>query len=108
MKIAKFMFKFINQMLPDFIKNYFTKLDNIYNRNTRQKNLELNFFNILLLLIKEKNSSSHRFKNEKNVPKELCHCTFSTFKKSFKTNSLFDYESCEIVKYNYMFDIGVL
>ena len=32
------MFKFDNQMLPDFFNNYFTKLDNVYNYNTRQKN----------------------------------------------------------------------
>ena len=31
MKIAKFMFKFNNQMLPHFFNNYFTKLDNVHN-----------------------------------------------------------------------------
>ena len=36
-EIAKFMFKFSNQMHPDFFKNYFTKLDNVHNYNTRQK-----------------------------------------------------------------------
>ena len=35
-EIAKFMFKFNNQMLPDFF-NDFTKLDNVHNYNTRQK-----------------------------------------------------------------------
>ena len=37
MEIAKFMSKFNNQMLPDFFNNYFTKLDNVHNYNTRQK-----------------------------------------------------------------------
>ena len=37
MEIAKFIFKFNNQMLPDFFNNYFTKLDNVHNYNTRQK-----------------------------------------------------------------------
>ena len=37
MKIAKFMFKFNNQILPDFFNIYFTKLDNVHNYNTRQK-----------------------------------------------------------------------
>ena len=35
MEIAKFMFKFNNQMLPEFFNNYFTKLDNVHNYNTR-------------------------------------------------------------------------
>ena len=38
MEIAKFRFKFNNQMLPDFFNNYFTKLDNVHIYNTRQKN----------------------------------------------------------------------
>ena len=37
MEIAKFIFKFNNQKLPDFFNNYFTELDNIHNYNTRQK-----------------------------------------------------------------------
>ena len=37
-EIAKFMFKFNNQMLPDFFNNYFAKLDNVHNYNTKQKN----------------------------------------------------------------------
>ena len=49
---AKFMFEFNIQMHPDFFHNYFTKLDNVHNYNTRQK-IEPNFFNILLLLNQE-------------------------------------------------------
>ena len=49
MEIAKVMFKFNNQMLPDFFNNYSTKLDSVLNYNTSQK-LELSFFNIPLLL----------------------------------------------------------
>ena len=37
MRIAKLMFKFSNQMFLDFFNNYFTKLDNVHNYNTRQK-----------------------------------------------------------------------
>ena len=37
MEIAKFIFKFNNQMLPEFFNNYFTKLDNVHNYNIRQK-----------------------------------------------------------------------
>ena len=34
MEIAKFVFKFKNQLLPDFFNNY-TKLDNVHNYNIR-------------------------------------------------------------------------
>ena len=37
MEIAKFMSKFNIQMLPEFFNNHFTKLDNVYEYNTRQK-----------------------------------------------------------------------
>ena len=37
MEITKLIFEFNNQMLPDFFNNYFTKLDNVHNKNTRQK-----------------------------------------------------------------------
>ena len=37
MEIAKSMFKFSNQKLPDLFNNYFTKLGNAHNYNTRQK-----------------------------------------------------------------------
>ena len=50
MEIAKFMFN--NQMLPDFFNNYFTKLDKSI-VTIPDKKLELNFFNILLLLNQE-------------------------------------------------------
>ena len=36
-EIAKFMFEFNNQILPDFFNNHFTKLDYVRNYNTRQK-----------------------------------------------------------------------
>ena len=34
-EIAKFMFKFNDQMLPDFFNNCLTKLDNVCNYNTK-------------------------------------------------------------------------
>ena len=37
MEIAKFMFKFNNQMLPSFFDNCFIKLDEVHSFNTRQK-----------------------------------------------------------------------
>jgi len=40
MKIAKLMFKFNNQMLPDSFYNYFIKLDSVHRYDTRQKSIE--------------------------------------------------------------------
>ena len=37
MKIAKFMFRFKNKMLPISFDNYFTNLSEIHKYNTRQK-----------------------------------------------------------------------
>ena len=93
MKIAKFMFKFNIQMLPDIFNNYFKKFDNVYNFNTRQKT-ELNFSN--MLLNQEKLFSSYRFKGVENRPKKFRHSLFPTFKKYLK-NILLIYECFEIV-----------
>ena len=107
MEIAKFMFKFDNQMLPDFFNNYFTKLDIVHNYNTRQKT-PAEFFQYSVA------SESRRkilhyigLKVSKNVAKEFHHCSFPIFRKYFKINIQLNYECCEIV-YNYRFDIGVL
>ena len=37
MEFAKFIFKYSNNMLPNSFNNYFIKLKNIHNYNTRQK-----------------------------------------------------------------------
>ena len=37
MEFAKFIFKYSNNMLPNSFNNYFIKLENIHNYNTRQK-----------------------------------------------------------------------
>jgi len=47
-EIAKFMFKFNNQMLSASFNNYFIKLDCVHRYDTRQKYL-LNTFNPLLV-----------------------------------------------------------
>ena len=45
MEFAKFLLKFKNQMLPDFSKNYFTKLDDVHGYNTTRNTL-VEFFSI--------------------------------------------------------------
>ena len=38
MEHAKFLFRFNNNILPDYFKNYFVKLETIHHYHTRQKN----------------------------------------------------------------------
>ena len=102
------MFKCNNQMLPDFFNNYCIKLENVYNYNSRQKT-RAEFFQYSVASESRRKALDHiGLKVWKNAPKEFCHCPFPTFKKYFKTNTLLNYECCEIVYYNYRFDIGVL
>ena len=48
MEHAKFLFRFINSMLPNYFKIYFVKLEIIYHYQTRQ-NTKKDFFILLLL-----------------------------------------------------------
>ena len=69
MEIAKFMFKFNNQMLPYFFNNYSTKLDNVHNYNTEQKTLA-EFF--LYSVASESRKTRHiALKVWKNVPRNF-------------------------------------
>jgi len=47
MEYVKFMFKFNNQMIPTSFKNYFIRLDNVHNHNTRQKHRNKYFQNFI-------------------------------------------------------------
>ena len=73
MEIAKFMFKFNNQMLSDFFNNYFANLDNIYNYNTRQKT-SAKFFQYFVASESRRKTLHHNgLKVWKNIPKEFRH-----------------------------------
>ena len=45
MEHAKFLFRFNNNMLPDYFKNYFVKQETVYHYHTRQKNKKKIFHN---------------------------------------------------------------
>ena len=49
MEIAKFMYKFNNQMLLSFFDSYFVKPDKVHNYNTIDKKVATNFINPLLV-----------------------------------------------------------
>ena len=78
MEIAEFMFKFNNQVLPDFFNNYFTKLGNVYIYNTRQKT-RAEYFRYVASESRRKTFYRIGLKVWKNVPKEFRHCPFPTF-----------------------------
>ena len=94
MEIAKFMFKFNNQMLPSFFNSYFIKLDKVHNYNTRQ-NSRNEFYQSFTDSEIGKKSLHHVCLNSwKSIPLEKCHCSFYGFKKYFKTCILNQFISC--------------
>ena len=88
-EIAKFIFRFKNEMLPSSFDNYFTNLNEIHKYNTRQK---------------AKNGYHHRSFDSKFGRKQLSReslrlwksmislakkeCSFSKFKKVFNDDIL--------------------
>ena len=54
-EIAKFMFKFNNQMLPFFFDSYFIKLDEMHIVTIPDKKVATNFINPLLVHKIDKN-----------------------------------------------------
>ena len=88
MEITKIMFKFNNQMRPDFFNNYFTKPDNVHTYNTRQKTQAEFFQYTVTSKSRRKTLRDNGLKVWKNVPKEFRHNQFLTFKKYLKTNTI--------------------
>ena len=71
-------------MLSDFFNSYFTKLDNVYNYNTRQKT-RADFFQYFVASESRRKSLHHiGLKLWKNVAKEFRRCPFPTFKNILK------------------------
>ena len=79
MEIAKFMFKFHNQMLADFFNNYFTKPDNVHNYNTTQKNRAEFFQYSVASELRRKNSLSYWFKGVEKHTKRISSLPISNF-----------------------------
>ena len=94
MEIAKFMFKFNNQMLPSFFDSYFVKLDKVHNYNTRQKSRNEFYQSFVGSEIGEKSLHHMCLNSWKSIPLEKRHCSFYGFKKHFKTYILDQYNSC--------------
>ena len=93
MEMAKFMFKFNNQMLPSSFNNYFIELDKIHNYNTRQKSRN-EFYQTYVRTEMGSKMLHHVCLNVwKSIPQEIRHCSFLSFKKYFKCTTLKSYIS---------------
>ena len=83
MELAKFMFKYSNNMLPNSFNNHFIKLENIHNYNTRQKTRN-EYFQTFFGIETGKKMLHHLGLNEwKNIPQEYRQCSFIKFKKFY-------------------------
>ena len=58
MEHAKFIFRFYDNMLPDYFKNYFVKLETIHHYHTRQKTKKDFFSHFCSYIMGEKGDST--------------------------------------------------
>ena len=58
MEHTKFLFRFNNNMLSDYFKNYFVKLETIHHYHTRQKNKQRFFSHFCSYRMGEKDDST--------------------------------------------------
>ena len=93
MEIAKFMFKFNNNMLPSSFDNYFTRLDEVHNYNTRQK-MRNEYFQTYIGSENGKKTLHHiSLSVWKCIPQDKRHCSFPKFKQYLKANTLDKYKA---------------
>ena len=59
MEYAKFLFRFTNNMLPNYFNSYFNSLDSIHHHYTRQKSKK-NFFTLILVLNGRKKKTEYK------------------------------------------------
>ena len=84
MEFAKFIFKYSNNMLPNSFNNYFNKLEDIHNYNTRQKSRNEYFQTSFGTETGEKALHYLGLNEWKSIPQEYRQCSFTKFKKIFK------------------------
>ena len=95
MEFAKFMFKFNNNILPTSFNNYFLKLDKVHNYNTRQTSRNVYFQSFVGSETGRKTLHHICLQLWRDIPQTHRHCSFSKFKKYFKTNILSTYCTCD-------------
>ena len=80
MKLAKFMFKVNNKMLPNSFNNYFLRLDKIHKYNTRQTKRNEYFQSFVSSEAVRRALCHICLKLWKDIPQDLRHCSFYKFK----------------------------
>lgn len=91
MEYAKFLYRFSNNMLPEYFNNYFTDLKLVHQHNTRQSNKK-NFYHTYARTEWGRKMVQRRGLHVwKNIPLELKECSFYRFKKTFKRDILSSY-----------------
>ena len=94
MEFAKFIFKCSYNMLPNSFNNYFIKLENIQNYNTRQKSRN-EYFQTSFPTETGKKALYYLGLNEwKSILQEYRQCYFAKFKKFCKNKLLNNYNWC--------------
>ena len=86
-EFAKFVNKFSNQMLPEHFCDYFTKLNNVHQYNTRQKHRN-EFYQFYISTELKKKTLHHICLNMENIPYEFRHGSLLKFKQYYKSNAL--------------------
>ena len=93
MEYAKFLFRFSNNMLPNYFNNYFTSLDSIHHHYTRQKSKK-DFFHTHSRTEWKKKMTEHKaLEIWSKLPIEQKQASFFKFKKAFKMDVLKKYAS---------------
>ena len=91
MEFPKFICKNSNNMLPNSFNNYFNKLENIHNYNTRQKSRN-EYFHTFFGTETGKKTLQYLGLNEwKSIVQEYRQCSFAKFKKFCKNKLLNKY-----------------
>ena len=92
MEYAKFLFKFSNNMLPNYFNSYFTSLDSIHHHHTRQKSKD--FFHTYSHTEWKKKMTEHKaFEIWSKLPIEQKQASFFKFKNTIKMDALKKYAS---------------
>ena len=91
MKFAKFIFKYSNTMLPNSFNNYFIKLENMHNYNTRQKSRNEYLQTSFGTETGKKTLQDLGLNEWKSIPQEYRQCSFAKFKKFCKNKLLNKY-----------------
>ena len=86
MEHAKSLFGFNTNMLPDYFKNYFDKLETIHHYHIRQKTKKDFFHTFARTKWGRKMIQRKGLNIWKTIPLKLKNCSFQNFNQAYKRN----------------------